>query len=177
MATHSSVLAWRIPGSGELGWLPSMGSHRVGHNWSDLAAAAASPWWPQEKNCSLNTIKGYQDLETSIQESSWGLGPWLSPLPALGLEPMNVSELPSVHLSNRDSKYLPHLFVLKIKADHACQAQDWHISLTINNIWAFFFFFFFRIFCADHFLKSLLSLLQYCFCFMFWFWAMRYMGF
>ena len=32
MATHSSVLAWRIPGTGELGGLPSMGSHRVGHN-------------------------------------------------------------------------------------------------------------------------------------------------
>ena len=40
MATHSSVLAWRIPGTGEPGGLPSMGSHRVGHNWSDLAAAA-----------------------------------------------------------------------------------------------------------------------------------------
>ena len=37
----SSVLAWRIPGTGEPGGLPSMGSHRVGHNWSDLAAAAA----------------------------------------------------------------------------------------------------------------------------------------
>ena len=32
MATHSSVLAWRIPGTGEPGGLPSMGSHRVGHN-------------------------------------------------------------------------------------------------------------------------------------------------
>ena len=41
MATHCSVLAWRIPGTGEPGGLPSMGSHRVGHNWSDLAAAAA----------------------------------------------------------------------------------------------------------------------------------------
>ena len=41
MATHSSVLAWRIPGTGEPGGLPSMGSHRVGHDWSDLAAAAA----------------------------------------------------------------------------------------------------------------------------------------
>ena len=39
MATHSSVLAWRIPGTGEPGGLPSMGSHRVGHDWSDLAAA------------------------------------------------------------------------------------------------------------------------------------------
>ena len=42
MATHSSVLAWRIPGTGEPGGVLSMGSHRVGHNWSDLAAAAAA---------------------------------------------------------------------------------------------------------------------------------------
>ena len=41
MATHSSVLAWRIPGTGEPGGLPSMESHRVGHGWSDSAAAAA----------------------------------------------------------------------------------------------------------------------------------------
>ena len=41
MATHSSVVAWRIPGTGEPGGLPSMGLHRVGHDWSDLAAAAA----------------------------------------------------------------------------------------------------------------------------------------
>ena len=39
MATHSSVLAWRIPGTGEPGGLQSMGSHRVGHDWSDLAVA------------------------------------------------------------------------------------------------------------------------------------------
>ena len=42
MATHSSVLAWRIPGTGEPGGLPSMGLHRVGHDWNDLAAAARS---------------------------------------------------------------------------------------------------------------------------------------
>ena len=41
MATHSSVLAWKIPGTGEPGGLPSTGSHRVGHDGSDLAAAAA----------------------------------------------------------------------------------------------------------------------------------------
>ena len=39
MATHSSVLAWRIPGTEKPGGLPSMGSHRVRHDWSDLAAA------------------------------------------------------------------------------------------------------------------------------------------
>ena len=42
MATHSSVLAWRIPGMGEPGGLPSIGLHRVGHDWSDSAAAAAA---------------------------------------------------------------------------------------------------------------------------------------
>ena len=42
MATHSCVLAWRIPGTGEPGGLPPMGSHRVRYDWSDLAAAAAA---------------------------------------------------------------------------------------------------------------------------------------
>ena len=42
MATHSSVLAWRISGTREPGGLPSMGSHRVGHDRSDLAAEAAA---------------------------------------------------------------------------------------------------------------------------------------
>ena len=42
MATYSSVLAWKIPRTGEPGGLPSMGSHSVGHNWSNLAAAAAA---------------------------------------------------------------------------------------------------------------------------------------
>ena len=55
MATHSSVLAWRIPGTGEPGGLPSMWSHRVGHDWSDLAAAAAILGlyfiWKEVENC------------------------------------------------------------------------------------------------------------------------------
>ena len=56
MATHSTVLAWRIPGTGEPGGLPSMGSHRVGHNWSDLAAVAALQviLIPKFENCWSN---------------------------------------------------------------------------------------------------------------------------
>ena len=50
MATHSSVLAWRIPGMGEPGGPLSMGLHRVGHDWSDLAAAGALRWG---NRCSL----------------------------------------------------------------------------------------------------------------------------
>ena len=49
MATHSSILAWRIPGTGEPSGLLSMGLHRVGHNWSDLPAAAAA-WKAHNQN-------------------------------------------------------------------------------------------------------------------------------
>ena len=53
MATHSSVLAWRIPGTAEPGGLPSVGLHRVGHDWSDLAAAvAAADLEPRNSNYS-----------------------------------------------------------------------------------------------------------------------------
>ena len=55
MSTHSSILAWRIPGMGEPGRLPSLGSHRVGHDWSDLAAAAAAAS-PKELAKTLNTV-------------------------------------------------------------------------------------------------------------------------
>ena len=44
MATHSTILSWRIPGTGEPGGLPAMGLHRVGHDWSNLAAAAAAAY-------------------------------------------------------------------------------------------------------------------------------------
>ena len=44
MAPHSSILAWRIPGTEEPGGLPSMGLHRVGYDWSDLASGAAALW-------------------------------------------------------------------------------------------------------------------------------------
>ena len=57
MATHSSVLAWRIPGTGEPGVLTSMGSHRVGHDCSDLAAAAAD-LYTLNINCKGKRIVG-----------------------------------------------------------------------------------------------------------------------
>ena len=64
MATHSSVLAWRIPGTGEPGGLPSMGLHRVGYDWSNLAAAAAAA----DSTFSQNQ----ESLWTFFQEV-WGL--------------------------------------------------------------------------------------------------------
>ena len=61
MATHSRVLAWRIPGTGEPGGLPSMGSHRVGHNRSDLAAAVAAGH--------VSGIHGHVQAQTCVHTS------------------------------------------------------------------------------------------------------------
>ena len=75
MATHSSVLAWRIPGMGESGGLLSMGSHRVGHDWSDLAAAAAAAAGPNGKM--VNEMEGAGSTAVSILP--------LSPFPCYSL--------------------------------------------------------------------------------------------
>ena len=61
MATHSSVLAWIIPWTGEPGGLPSLGSYRVGHNWSDLAAAAAA--------ISLNTFYMQSSISGNVDDT------------------------------------------------------------------------------------------------------------
>ena len=57
MAAHSSVLAWRIPEMAEPGGLPSMGSHRVGHDWSDLAAAAAACYLLGQDETGKTTVR------------------------------------------------------------------------------------------------------------------------
>ena len=66
MATHSSVLAWRIPGTGEPGGLPSMRSHRVRYDWNDLAAAAAN-----SRRASLEEFSYFSKV---IQLGSGGAG-------------------------------------------------------------------------------------------------------
>ena len=63
MATHSSVLAWRIPGMAEPGGLPSVGSYRVGHDWSDLAAAAWRPTRPFRTSTQKRCPFHYRGLE------------------------------------------------------------------------------------------------------------------
>ena len=84
MATHSSVLAWRIPGTGEPGGLLSVGSHRVGHDWSDLAAAAAPSPSPLLSVLSLTPSIQLPDSSQSSPDSSQSF-PWL--LPDLSLTP------------------------------------------------------------------------------------------
>ena len=88
MATHSSVLAWRIPVTGEPGGLPSLGSHRVGHDWSDLAVAArkfsaGQPWFcgqlssdgtiTEKYRLQLPKVICYKQLGCLVEASWWHL--------------------------------------------------------------------------------------------------------
>ena len=75
MATHSSVLAWRIPGTAEPGGLPSMGSHRVRHDWSDLAAAVLSPI--NAEMTSTTPSSGHCLTNDRNHTSSWSSPPHL----------------------------------------------------------------------------------------------------
>ena len=68
MATHSSVLAWRILGTGEPGGLPSMGSHRVGHDWSNWAAAGA--WWAEVHSVAKSRTR-LKRLSTHAGTRTW----------------------------------------------------------------------------------------------------------
>ena len=79
MATHSSVLAWRISGTGEPGGLPSMGSHRVGHDWSDLAAAEGCKNWigsnRKEPEVMRTVWNGWRDKHSASEElEDWAWG-------------------------------------------------------------------------------------------------------
>ena len=76
MATHSSVLGWRIPGMGEPGGLLSMGLHRVGHDRSDLAAAAEVGWRQrvQRDNVFSQRIQISHYVINKFQETNVQLG-------------------------------------------------------------------------------------------------------
>ena len=91
MATHSNVLAWRIPGTGEPGGLPSMGLHRVRHDWSDLAAAAG----PQ-----LNTLKDFLLNQTCKSNPQALVNKVLYHLVCLLLQSHLPLHLPSTHSSS-----------------------------------------------------------------------------
>ena len=74
MATHSSTLAWKIPRTGEPDGLPSMESHRVGHDWSDLAAVAVAAEEEEknkgyEKNFEEIIIENFPNMEKEIIKS------------------------------------------------------------------------------------------------------------
>ena len=88
MATHSSVLAWRIPGMGKPGGLPSMGLHRVGHDWSDLAVAVDIVKVNVAQSCLTLRPHGLYSPWNSPGQNT-GVGSFTSPgdLPNPGIKP------------------------------------------------------------------------------------------
>ena len=102
MATHSRILAWRIPGMGEPGGLPSMGSHTVGHDWSDLAAAAAAAvdfiWLSEDCTVLLNHITKLESVPWDILSINVILLPSAQPEISLG----RTGDIPSVSWRRMD---------------------------------------------------------------------------
>ena len=103
MATHSSVLAWRIPGTTEPGGLPSMGSHRVGHDWSDLAAAAAVV---------ILILICKMILQTAHLKQSRGFTRWTEESSRLYSEIMDLGVLSCVWSSNEMNGFFFFFFSL-----------------------------------------------------------------
>ena len=91
MAPHSSTLAWKIPWTEEPGRLQSMGSRRVGHNWSDSAAAAATGlcWWSSswESACQFRGY-GFDLWFGKIPRAAGQLGPGASATEIHAVAPM-----------------------------------------------------------------------------------------
>ena len=124
MATHSSVLAWRIPGTGEPGGLPSMGSHRVRHDWCDLAAAAAA-----STSCLSSSIlscigdRNGNPLQCSCLENPRDWGSWWAAVYGVTQSQMQLKRLSSSGSSS--TLVLDKLYFIKL--------------FNISNIWRMYF--------------------------------------
>ena len=112
MATHSSVLAWRIPGTGQPHGLPSMGSHRVGHDWSDLVVVVVDSilksrdsTWPTKvrlvKAMVFPVVMWKLDHKESWVLKNWYF--WTVVLEKTLKSPLNCKEIQSVHPKGNQS--------------------------------------------------------------------------
>ena len=147
MAPHSRVLAWRIPGTGEPGGLPSLGSQRVGHDWSDLAAAAAAalhrvPWPIPHTNASNSSfLELWHCCPTHIHchcfRSSSDLTLCFSPIP---LYPPSAWQ-PLIFQKCKDIPVVCRLktFYCQIKSKLLTVAQKAFYSLAADfSLWCYF---------------------------------------
>ena len=105
MATHSSVLAWRIPGTAEPDGLLSMGSHKVGHDWRDTAAAAAA---------AAAYVTSGEGATSGKESACWcrihkrhGFNPWVKNIPWSTWQPTSVFLPRKSHGRRRLAGYSP----------------------------------------------------------------------
>ena len=138
MATHSSVLAWRIPGMGEPGGLLSMGSHRVGHDWINLAAVAAAHNYAFPHNCCCSVTQSCLTLCHLILQHC--RHPYSSLLSLLNLLRLIYTELimPSNHFILWQPPSLPASVCPRIRIFSKEQAlfirwpKNWSFSFNIS---------------------------------------------
>ena len=135
MATHSSVLAWRIPGTEEPGGLPSMGSHRVGHDWSDLAAAAV---WILRKENGQSHVFTWWRLRREEEMIKLAKQIVEEKLPVREVEKISpdmkkkVQIERKVNTSSSEYKYVEDL--LREKLDTKVKIKDKKIEINFNNV-------------------------------------------
>ena len=136
MATHSSILAWRIPGMAEPGGLLSVGSHRVGHDWSDLAAAATVLVVALrifDLRCDMQTLScGIWNLVPSpgiepgpLALEMWSLSHWTSrevPTDAFKVNFLNLATLLQIFKASKLHGYIN----LQLK-------KKWHLKVKIRK--------------------------------------------
>ena len=143
MATHSSVLAWRIPGTGEPGGLPSVGSHRIGHDWSDLAAAAAAmhnthwkrPWYWERLKAGEGEDRGWDGWMASPTQWTWvwaNSGRWWRTGKPSVLQSMGSQRVRHDWVTEQQQQQHPTLFLLQ--GSHAFISVLWSDGQWI--LWA-----------------------------------------
>ena len=122
MATHSSILAWRIPGTEEPGGLPSMGLYRVRHDWSDLAATAAAGACPVYRRPSISACWEKPSSVTFLAVSFRIILPYLD----------------SSHWVMDKSKFTSVAFAVPGTSQHLpCPRPQWFVINTIAvGCWA-----------------------------------------
>ena len=127
MATHSNVLAWRIPGTGEPGGLPSVRSHRVGHDWSDLAAAAAAVLESDIYPRSPGSFYWRMELETK----SWKEGVPIATGVSAASRPSEVRARKYMCVYWPVNSYIPtniftcnHMYIMLIISSYQCQWEN-----------------------------------------------------
>ena len=129
MATHSSTLAWGIPGTGEPGGLPSMGLHRVGHNWSDLAAAAG--YFFSQSVQSLSFVPLFETPWTVARQASLSITSSQSLLKLTSIK----SVIPPSHLILCRPLLLPHSIFPSIRffSNQSVLHNRWPISISASS--------------------------------------------
>ena len=144
MATHSSVLAWRIPGTAEPGGLPSMGLHRVGHDWSNVACPNyytqnISIVYLEFKFNWVSCILSGNPIWNSNQVDRACLGVWNEEVD-LGWCRISSSRLLDTVLCWKRTGldfFLSHLLLFHCRLSNPCPLPYWTICSSENGIFLF----------------------------------------